>query len=116
MLNESEWEEKRVALLDLYVQKDTLSKEQIERLLKAELVISGEKESVAKFISDISKKFSLSIRESEVLEELALGKSNSQISETLFVSVSTVKKHIYSIFNKVGVNSRTQLLNLVYNM
>ncbi|WP_191018258.1 response regulator transcription factor, partial [Treponema zioleckii] len=58
--------------------------------------------------------YSLSERESDVLRLIADGRSNTEISEKIHVSVSTVKKHIYNIFNKVGVNSRTQLLNLVY--
>jgi len=56
----------------------------------------------------------LSKREVEVLEQIMDGKSNADISELLDVSLSTVKKHIYNIFNKVGVNSRTQLLTMVY--
>ena len=40
----------------------------------------------------------------------------NEISEQIDVSVSTVKKHIYNIFNKAGVNSRTQLLNLVFSL
>ena len=44
------------------------------------------------------------------------GRSNSDIGERLDVSVSTVKKHVYNIFNKAGVYSRTQLLSLVYGM
>lgn len=115
MLSESEWKEKRKTLLDLYDKKNNLSKEEIEQLLKAELVKADETEGFAENISDISKKYSLSVRESEVLAELAFGKSNFQIGESLFVSVSTVKKHVYSIFNKVGVNSRLQLLNMVFN-
>ena len=58
--------------------------------------------------------FSLSSRESDVLKLLADGFSNNAISELMNVSVSTVKKHVYNIFNKVGVNSRTQLLNMIY--
>jgi ATP/maltotriose-dependent transcriptional regulator MalT len=58
--------------------------------------------------------FSLSDREFDVLKLIADGRSNNEISEQIEVSVSTVKKHIYNIFNKAGVNSRTQLLNLVY--
>lgn len=47
---------------------------------------------------------------------IADGRSNNDISEQIHVSLSTVKKHVYNIFNKVGVNSRTQLLNLVFEM
>ena len=71
------------------------------------------------FDSKLSKAveaFSLSKREADVLRLIVEGRSNSEISERLGVSVSTVKKHVYSIFNKAGVYSRTQLLSLVYGL
>ena len=45
----------------------------------------------------------LTERETDVLSEMAQGKSNAAISETLFISQSAVEKHINSIFaNDVG--------------
>ena len=67
-------------------------------------------------LSKAAAAFSLSRREAEVLRLVVEGRSNSDIGERLDVSVSTVKKHVYSIFNKAGVYSRTQLLSLVYGM
>lgn len=114
MLNESEWNEKKKVLVDIYERKNSLGKEEIESLLKSELVKDNGKEDFGENISCISEKYSLSVRESDVLKELSAGLSNSQISGVLSVSVSTVKKHVYSIFNKVGVNSRSQLLNMLF--
>ena len=68
------------------------------------------------YLEKAAKNFSLSEREFDVLKLIADGRSNNEISEKIEVSVSTVKKHIYNIFNKAGVNSRTQLLNLVYSL
>lgn len=67
-------------------------------------------------ISKAAAAFSLSKREADVLRLVVEGRSNSDIGERLDVSVSTVKKHVYNIFNKAGVYSRTQLLSLVYGM
>ncbi len=67
-------------------------------------------------LSKAAAAFSLSKREAEVLRLVVEGRSNSDIGERLDVSVSTVKKHVYNIFNKAGVYSRTQLLSLVYGM
>lgn len=50
----------------------------------------------------------LSERELEVLRLVAEGKSNQQISNTLFIARGTVKKHINNIFGKLGVQTRTQ--------
>ncbi|MEL6616726.1 MAG: response regulator transcription factor, partial [Bacteroidota bacterium] len=50
----------------------------------------------------------LSTREQEVLAELAHGRSNAEIADRLFVSVSTVKKHINSIFEKLELRTRAQ--------
>jgi LuxR family maltose regulon positive regulatory protein len=48
----------------------------------------------------------LSSRETEVLIELAQGKTNQQIAEDLCISLSTVKTHLISIYGKLGVSSR----------
>lgn len=50
----------------------------------------------------------LTNREKEVLRLVASGSTNNEISETLFISPHTVKSHVIHIFNKLGVNDRTQ--------
>ena len=50
----------------------------------------------------------LSEREIEVLRLLSAGLSNQEIANQLVVAISTVKWHIYHIFNKLDVRSRTQ--------
>lgn len=52
----------------------------------------------------------LTTREREVLELLLLGKSNREIEERLFISIRTVKNHVYNIYRKVGVRNRMQLM------
>lgn len=52
----------------------------------------------------------LSPRELEVLSLVANGLGNVEISHQLHVSVSTVKTQMRSLFNKLGVNDRTNLL------
>jgi LuxR family transcriptional regulator, maltose regulon positive regulatory protein len=47
-------------------------------------------------------------RELEVLAFIAAGKSNGEIADMLFVSVSTVKTHINNLYRKLGARSRTQ--------
>ena len=50
----------------------------------------------------------LSQRELEVLKLAARGMSNKDIGEALFISVRTVQAHLRSIFNKLGVGSRSE--------
>jgi len=49
-------------------------------------------------------------REREIIELVGLGLSNQDIADRLFISVSTVKKHLNNIFTKTGVSNRVQLL------
>jgi DNA-binding CsgD family transcriptional regulator/pimeloyl-ACP methyl ester carboxylesterase len=50
----------------------------------------------------------LSERELEVLHLLASGMPNQEIAERLVIGVGTVKTHVYRIFGKLGVKTRTQ--------
>lgn len=63
-------------------------------------------------VDDLSR-YRLSKRESEIVKLLIDGCTNSEISETLCISLSTVKKHVYNIFTKFGVNSRIQLIKIM---
>ena len=50
----------------------------------------------------------LSPRELEVLQLMAQGRSNQEISERLFIALSTVKGHNRNIFGKLQVERRTE--------
>ncbi|HEY5341776.1 MAG TPA: response regulator transcription factor [Candidatus Aquilonibacter sp.] len=50
----------------------------------------------------------LTARQLAVLEHLALGKSNREIAEALFVEEVTVKTHVTAILRKLGVRNRLQ--------
>jgi LuxR family maltose regulon positive regulatory protein len=52
----------------------------------------------------------LTAREHEVLRLLAEGASNREIARRLVLSPGTVKKYVYTICGKLGVQSRTQAL------
>lgn len=54
--------------------------------------------------------YHLSDREKEVIRLLRQGKSNLDISDEMMISLSTVKKHVYNIYSKLNVKTRTQLL------
>lgn len=61
------------------------------------------------FNSDVEKeKIELTPREIEVLEQLAQGLSYTIIAENLFLSPSTVRKHIENIYTKLQVHSKLE--------
>ncbi|MBC2844108.1 response regulator transcription factor [Winogradskyella flava] len=54
----------------------------------------------------------LSKREYEVLKEVALGLSNQEIAEKLFVSESTIKTHVSNLLVKLDAKRRTQAIQI----
>ncbi|TXE15574.1 response regulator transcription factor [Psychroserpens burtonensis] len=56
----------------------------------------------------------LTKQEQNVLDLLLEDKTNKNIAETLFISVSTVKTHVNNIYKKLNVNSRDELKSLFY--
>ena len=53
---------------------------------------------------------SLSKKERVILDALATGKSNREISTSLGVSPNTVKFHLSNIYEKLAVKNRTQAI------
>lgn len=62
----------------------------------------------------ISIEEELSDREYEILEALVKGRLYKEIAETLFISVETVRKHVYNIYKKLHVNNRVEAYNKFY--
>ncbi|MFS4466638.1 response regulator transcription factor [Maribacter sp. 2210JD10-5] len=54
----------------------------------------------------------LSKREYEVLKEVALGLSNKEIAEKLFLSESTIKTHVSNLLVKLNAKRRTQAIQI----
>ncbi|WP_452603426.1 helix-turn-helix domain-containing protein [Pontimicrobium sp. MEBiC06410] len=55
---------------------------------------------------------SLSIQERKIFNLLKEGKSNKDISETCNIGISTVKSHVSSIYNKLDIKSRKEVLDI----
>ena len=53
---------------------------------------------------------SLTMRESEILNLVGKGYNNKEISQKLFITENTVKKHVSSIFTKLGFKSRKEVI------
>ncbi len=58
----------------------------------------------------LDSNYNLTDREQEVLEYICEGLNNGEISKILDVSVNTVKVHVSSIIQKLGVEDRTQVV------
>lgn len=57
----------------------------------------------------LQARFGLTAREEEVALLAASGLTDEDIGRQLFISVSTVKKHLYNAYAKMGVSNRLQL-------
>lgn len=56
------------------------------------------------------RRYRLSAREGQITELVLRGADNREISQALGITVATAKKHLGKIFDKVGVDSRGQLM------
>ena len=54
------------------------------------------------------RELGLTRREAEVLELVAIGRTNAQIAGVLVISPATVRKHLEKIYARLGVHSRTE--------
>lgn len=62
------------------------------------------------------QRVALTLRQQEVLRELAQGKSNRQIAEALRITEGTVKIHLATIFRLLDVNNRTEAVLVAQRM
>jgi DNA-binding CsgD family transcriptional regulator len=60
--------------------------------------------------------YNLTKRESEIVDMLLLEINNSEISEKMIITESTVKKHISNIYKKCSISNRDQLRILISNL
>ena len=106
---------KNVTAVIIIVFETTASKEAMQKqrnyteLLEKQLGsrVNGS-ENVSRRNGDAVLSAKLSRREADVLRLVTEGYTNVQIAEVLNISAHTVKSHVNSMFNKLGVNDRTQ--------
>ena len=93
---------------------NTIEKDEFIFLLKK--IISGKKIYETNLIENLvnnsleNKLDKLSKREKEVLDEISKGLNNKEISDNLFITESTVKKHVSNIFVKLNIKNRQEAI------
>jgi DNA-binding NarL/FixJ family response regulator len=83
-----------------------------------ELVVDGVGRTIVACIRELApdrdavkRCYRLSDREAQVVDLVLRGYGNRDIAHALGIAPTTAKKHLSSIFNKVGVDSRAQLIS-----
>jgi DNA-binding CsgD family transcriptional regulator len=64
-------------------------------------------------LDSLQRTHGLSARELEILGLVLDGKSNKQMEERLFISIHTVKSHVYNLYRKLGVKNHRQLAHFI---
>jgi DNA-binding NarL/FixJ family response regulator len=86
-----------------------------ELLAGLRAIHSGRKHIPVEIASNLAQQVGaeqLSVREIEVLRQLAEGDRNRDISEHLSISEDTVKGHVRNILDKLGAKDRTQAVSI----
>lgn len=71
-------------------------------------------EQGASNIADFCALYELTPREQEVLSRVLTGQGNQQIANDLVISLGTVKAHVHSIYRKLSVSRRSELMGMFY--
>ncbi len=89
---------------DIYIEKSSGAGE-IGNALRALLAADGQFEELAPTDNKLSK------RQKQLIVMLDRGLSNREIAEELGISEHTVKVHLWRLFRRLGVKSRTQTIH-----
>lgn len=86
----------------------------VKAVFRGQSVFGGEIVSKIPVLSSTKSEFDFAAydigqKEQEVIAQVALGKSNREIAETLFLSEGTVRNYISSVLEKLSLRDRTQL-------
>lgn len=97
LLSERRWDSHWTVVLD----DDSLAEE------------SSREEAVAARCDELSARCGLSPREDEIMRLLARKKTMAAIARDLYIAEGTVKAHVRHIYEKAGINTRKDLLELL---
>ena len=75
---------------------------------------SDPQRSFVSICDEIAEQYALSKREIDVFRLLAQGRSQTYIRDTLFLSKNTVKSYQKTIYAKLDVHSKQEIIDLVH--
>lgn len=75
--------------------------------------IKNDSPLTASKVYETFRELGLTNREAELALQICKGLTNAEIAAELYISETTVKKHISNIFEKLGINRREQLLQFI---
>jgi len=64
-------------------------------------------------LEKVFNKYDITAREQEIITLILNGANNKDIEEKLFISSSTVRNHIYNIYQKLNVKNRIEFINQI---
>jgi LuxR family transcriptional regulator of csgAB operon len=82
----------------------------LSRKIMSEVILAGIRPPSQHDIHAATGTANLSLREKEVLTHLVSGASNEAIAAELFISVHTLRTHLYHIYRKINVHNRFQAI------
>lgn len=82
--------------------------------ISAYVYIISRGEHQLRFSSAYLQNLGLTRREQEIVEMIVQGRNNKEAADMLDISENTVKTHLANIYKKLGINYRTELMDLLY--
>ena len=95
-----------------YILKSMPPREVLEAIRKVHAGKKAIPPEIAAQLADHMSDETLTVREIEVLQQVAEGNRNRDIADRLFISEGTVKVHIQHIMDKLGASDRTQAITI----
>jgi two-component system NarL family response regulator len=93
-----------------YLVKGALSEQILETVRRVALGESLVSPKIASKLTESLAHPELSTRELQVLRQIAMGKSNKEIGQQLYITEHTVKAHVKSILTKLDAMGRTEAI------
>lgn len=95
-----------------YILKSMPPREVLEAIRKVHAGKKAIPPEIAAHLANHMSDETLTVREIEILQQVAEGNRNRDIADRLFISEGTVKVHLQHIMDKLGASDRTQAITI----